>query len=570
MSSYSIDKKTAIDIIDETLDNDQELDAPSIKMLAEWIKTDPHNADVVFQRFLLHVLLKDRFCQKSYAQLLESTGVLPGMEKLSAQIKSSKKTFWDKYRTIILSILFIAVVGGISVNFISSKDSSVLPVYVDPYFSKNLGFMKSSKDSAWNKDFNFPNSVQSAYGREFSLIQGTTSLSLTDCCDIIINGKSRFCPVEPNHINIDYGKFAFDNQSGESNLSIELPGIHLLAEKAVFCLLFDDQQQTKIFVLTGNIKVKSKSDVFLPIELSGINSSLLITPDGIDVLSFSTAMIDFGFIYSMLTNRCSMKNLTGVFAYDGFDYTANPSADFFSDTIIPIHDKNDGWGWLSPWRELGGVDSKVVYNKDAKLASDKRVMFSYTDSLGNVLSGNGGQLQTGFGPHSHCAREIDISRVPPSLCDDDMIGKDGSTLWLSFMAQSFDERSSNLRSAYLYLGKFNKGIMIGKSSLVDTGHWALETQVENDCRGFRIDNDYYSDRQTLFVVKIEFHSGHEQVSIWLNPPLSNTEELPQANLITSVPDFRFNEVGVHSRYSTDFDEIRLGTSFEAVTPVLAE
>ena len=108
--------------------------------------------------------------------------------------------------------------------------------------------------------------------------------------------------------------------------------------------------------------------------------------------------------------------------------------------------------------------------------------------------------------------------------------------------------------------------MFGKSALIKTGHWALECNIDADCRAFRIDNDYFSDRPALFVVKIAFLPGEELVSVWLDPSLDPEARLPEANLIVNVPDFRFDKLGIYSRSSTDFDEIRLGASFEAITP----
>jgi hypothetical protein len=40
----------------------------------------------------------------------------------------------------------------------------------------------------------------------------------------------------------------------------------------------------------------------------------------------------------------------------------------------------------------------------------------------------------------------------------------------------------------------------------------------------------------------------------------------EAALRLTIPDFRFDGISIRANHSTDFDEIRLGNTFQAVAP----
>jgi hypothetical protein len=111
---------------------------------------------------------------------------------------------------------------------------------------------------------------------------------------------------------------------------------------------------------------------------------------------------------------------------------------------------------------------------------------------------------------------------------DGELGADGTTLWLSFMAQSAagaGTTGSTQRFAYVQLGD---GLRLGK---------------------------------------LEFRAGQEFVSIWINPFSVADESLLGAPTMTlSAADFGFSDIRIVTRYSTDFDELRLGRTFTSVVP----
>jgi hypothetical protein len=70
----------------------------------------------------------------------------------------------------------------------------------------------------------------------------------------------------------------------------------------------------------------------------------------------------------------------------------------------------------------------------------------------------------------------------------------------------------------------------------------------------------------LFVARITFRPGSEHADVWIDPQLDREPATETATLQLPLPDFRLQQISLSSRYTTDFDELRLGGSFRDVTP----
>ncbi len=550
-----IDEKKAIEIVDESLDNDIEMDSQSTRLLAQWVKSSPDNADAVFKRFLLHVLLKDHYQQKTYSDLLQAGGLLPGAPLSRGALIL---TLLRKYLPVLL--VLILALGGLFSWSILSKES--LPNI--SHYDYNFDYFKVGRDSVWGSDYKPPLKAEALLGHRYELFSGYSWLNCKDKWQLLMMGSACCAPASEDYIFIESGRFLIDNTTGDGKFTVELLNVIITPGKSRFCVAYNKEYSSAdIYVLTGTLELAAKADFFDYYELSADEyASVTIDDDGLRVADERENINYFGPLLSMQGGADFSNDLTPTFAYEAFDYQRSETKAL--DSQIKLHGRNGGWGWSGPWRELGGLDSTIIYEKEVS-QDDQRQLLAYADQDGTTLAAMGGQLQTADGSHCHCQRRVATNIVPPALLDGEFIGKDNSVLWLSFMAQSVDRIADDDHDAYVYLGRYNQGLMLGKSSRIKTGNWALECNIDNDNRAFRIDNNYYCDQKTLFVVRIVFLPGEEQVAVWLDPPLSHDGKLPDANLIESVPDFRFNELGVYSRSSTDFDELRLGTSFKSVT-----
>lgn len=255
------------------------------------------------------------------------------------------------------------------------------------------------------------------------------------------------------------------------------------------------------------------------------------------------------------------------FLYEGFDYSDALLSDKTSKGATGL---NGGQGWSGPWIDKGPKYTAIIENPKRQTAgsNDMRLFgpLGFSDQYGNMLLTNGGQFRSGGSAESVTVRHIDLQQVPYALSDEKGFGADGETVWLSFMAQSYDNAGEG-RYAYIDLGNEESSLRIGKLASARRGNWAAAGQV-NGTEYNTTSSDVLSGQVVLIVARILFRPGAEEVAIWLNPPLNQIPDLGEVDLRLMTPDLRIERVKIVSQYSTDFDELRVGVSFVDVIPAI--
>lgn len=253
----------------------------------------------------------------------------------------------------------------------------------------------------------------------------------------------------------------------------------------------------------------------------------------------------------------SAFNPRTLIAYEGFDY---PFKQWGTDSNpIPVNGGldglNGGFGWRSPWYDdleeatrlcgiavFPGCESGAITG-----------ILNFTDSNGRTLLVQGNQLRISAGPSSKCVRYIDIGYAPQNYISNGQIGSDGTTVWLSFLAQSYACNAGD-RWAYVQL---DESLRLGR--ITQLSKWAIWAN------GSTIESNICTDQAVMYLAKINFGSSYDTVSVWLNPPLTNEADLSSPDMIMNMSDLHFSRVEIWGRYLTDFDELRIGTCFESVT-----
>jgi len=265
-----------------------------------------------------------------------------------------------------------------------------------------------------------------------------------------------------------------------------------------------------------------------------------------------------------------------LYAYEGFDYPGTVFPESHGQSAWPtsggLQGLNKGIGWSQPWQETNSKVAVIAdYSQPAMpwLEKDMRKFgpLGYTDSLGNVLQSSGNQMRTATSPRSITTRLLNIAAFPGSMRSEHGLGLDGSVIWLSFLAQSSLSTADNNRYSYLMIGtKETSGLRIGKLGATPSGNWtaaALQTGAEVNLRS----SPFPSGEMVFFVARIIFRPGPEEATVWINPRLDTEPQVEQASMRLPVPDFRFDGVAIHANHSSDFDELRIGGTFQSIAPV---
>ncbi len=271
------------------------------------------------------------------------------------------------------------------------------------------------------------------------------------------------------------------------------------------------------------------------------------------------------------TRRYGIDPSRTLLAYEGFDYAVRAWGTDANTrpTSGSVNSLSGGSGWASPWNDTGSRWAGIAIDGVNLNVGDARAdALTYTSPANEALPTAGGQYRGAFGTGSTSTRQIDLSLIPlallrPGAPFPNQLGADGTTLWLSFLAQSAagaGTTGTTQRFAYVQLGG---AVRFGKLENSPTGNWGAIDAAGGGAPSF---SPVSSGTEAMYLVKVEFQPGPEQVSVWLNPAsLTNESMLGVPTLAFPAADFGFSELSIIGRYSTDFDELRLGTTFASVT-----
>ncbi|MCW1887640.1 glycoside hydrolase family 32 protein [Luteolibacter flavescens] len=313
---------------------------------------------------------------------------------------------------------------------------------------------------------------------------------------------------------------------------------------------------------TAGTRTVTADDVALP-SLAGVapvRSTAVFTPGIEDVGTEVFAVIDLKNISASTSAMDGEKhyiadNVTlsavapplpaGPLAYEGFDYAAGAAS---------VTGRDGGHGWAGPWVT---VDSGSADLLAGSLAGATRTPAGY-DALST-----GGRCHLPNG--RRVGRFLDTSPGGPfgarGLVDGNgRIGKDGSTLYLSFLQQPDG-------TSYFYEFEFHRG------GLGDNGRIA---GIGNDRTGNNVHLRAPNNTHTLmgagdtnvnfYVVRIDFKAGNDDVRIYRNPTSATEPGEPTLTRLDAA-DMSFDGISfgafVNGR-TVAHDEIRLGTSWAEV------
>ena len=117
MRNEILNENDALQIIDNSIDESNGWDSPEMQRLVEWIKADPEHADVVFHRFLMHILMKDHFKKKSYGALIQSSDVFDDKQKKLLLAQSGFDALPAKQSIWMWSVMAVTILAVVVISF---------------------------------------------------------------------------------------------------------------------------------------------------------------------------------------------------------------------------------------------------------------------------------------------------------------------------------------------------------------------------------------------------------------------------------------------------------------------
>jgi hypothetical protein len=209
--------------------------------------------------------------------------------------------------------------------------------------------------------------------------------------------------------------------------------------------------------------------------------------------------------------------------YEGFDYPVGTS----------VYLQAGGTGWTGGWDTPGGLDATVTAG--SLTFGNLAVTLGALATAGNQPPAQGSSV-------AYWLRGLDTP-----------LGGDGTTAYLSFLFQP--------NTGYGFYGGLNFGnVFAGLSGnqlaygLEGTSGINLSTVAAT------------VDETALFVLQVDFLAGNDQLSLFINPIPGQSQPV-SPDVVTALDAGTITNLVINNYGGFTVDEIRIGATFDSVTPV---
>jgi len=220
-----------------------------------------------------------------------------------------------------------------------------------------------------------------------------------------------------------------------------------------------------------------------------------------------------------------MTHAGTLYEYDGFNYPSGSS----------LFLQNGGSRWSGAWGTPGGLDATIA---------------STTLADGDLAVSGGAVSTSGFQPPNQGASVATWDRFWGTP-----LGADNTTAYFSFLFRP--------DPGFGFYGGLNFGnVFVGLSG--NQAFYGLEGPT-NDVNLSSV--PVVVGQTVLFVLRADFLPGNDRLSLYLNPAPGQSEPAVPDVLKTDLDVGTVDSVTINNYGGFTTDEIRIGSSFDAVTPV---
>ena len=243
-------------------------------------------------------------------------------------------------------------------------------------------------------------------------------------------------------------------------------------------------------------------------------------------------------------------------AYEGFNYVNN----------LPLHNQFGGVGWAERWE----VQNNNISVPGFTGASSSPMSYGSLLSFGNYVVGGNSYLTIG--------RRLNLTNggpFTPFLNGSGRIGQAGTSLYMSVLLRK--EYNNSQMVAAMLQGGNNTPWVTNQNPRAAVGYFGTASEIAGiKYWSLSVNNSVFISNvpitigaTTLLVMRIDFGNGTHTVSFWANP-VTIAANMPTSNLTQTITGtLQFNAFAASLGYSNgqaSIDEIRIGSSYECVTP----
>ena len=151
-------------------------------------------------------------------------------------------------------------------------------------------------------------------------------------------------------------------------------------------------------------------------------------------------------------------------------------------------------------------------------------------------------------------------RVPTSSPD-----SDGSTVYISFLAQQTSSGTGGYSGLSLFSGTSTEQLFLGRAT--STANWGVDPRAGTGA----VQSGSLAAAQSLLVARIDFGAGttagNEHVRLYVNPSAAGEPAVADVDLPNKA-NFTWDTIRLQAGNggTADWDEVRIGTTYADVVP----
>jgi len=387
-------------------------------------------------------------------------------------------------------------------------------------------------------------------GEHLDLATGLVEITFNDGAVVVLEGPASFDVDSPGRAQLHEGRLTAIVPERAHGFEVATARLNVVDLGTEFGLMAEPEGAAEIHVFNGLVKAQLLDESGNKVRTMELNTAeaARIEPTAAVVARIPARDDEF-----VRTLSVAAGPHDGLYAYDGFNYPAGP-----------LDEQNGGFGWAGPWFSVE-VDNKAASSSNGVKTGS--LSFEGLVPLGNhaVQTARQNRIRRSLG--TSVGGVFDAAGLVENQDGVRLIGRDGTVIYLSFL-QRVDRINDVFYGFELHRGdgNANRVLCIGNGA-EQTGYGVTSNVNVYGQRNFPSLGKENTETN-FFVVRITFGAGNrDRVEVFRNPS-SLVDEIackPDAEL---VGNFAFDRISLGNFYGTkvhEVDEIRVGTTFRAVT-----
>ncbi|HEX5471826.1 MAG TPA: FecR domain-containing protein, partial [Lacipirellulaceae bacterium] len=471
--------------------------------------------------------------------------------KPQSEIRNPKFVRWLALAAALIGVAAVSSWVTYSVTRAGQKARTDIATATGNEKAQDVARITATRNSMWadgEQNLGFGSRLTS--GERLELLTGLVEITFKDGAVVVLEGPATFDVDSPGRAALHEGRLTATVPERAHGFQVATARMNVVDLGTEFGLMAEKEGTAEVHVFNGLVKAQLLDEHGQQVRTMELNTAQAARIEPASSFVARIPARDDEFVRSL---SATAGPHDGLLAYDGFNYPAGP-----------LDEQNGGFGWAGPWFSVE-ADSKATSSSNG--VNSGNLNFEGLAPVGNhaIQTAQQNRIRRSLG--TSLGGVFDAAGLVENQDGVRLIGRDGATIYLSFL-----QRASKLNDVF-YGFELNRGDGNGNRVL------CIGNGAEGTGYGVTSNFNVYGQRNfpslgtentdvNFFVIKIVFGAGNrDRVEVFRNPA-SLTDETackPDAEL---VGNFAFDRISLGNFNGTkihEVDEIRIGTTFRAVT-----